>query len=72
MKTNIIYSDNKLFVYLEGSIRKREIKVLKNKMENIINEYQINDVILDTKKLDNDKLCLDILDNYNNVRIKKI
>lgn len=49
MKTDLIYSNETLFVYLEGRVNRRGIKLLKNKINNIIAEYQINDIIIDTK-----------------------
>lgn len=73
MKTDIIYSDETLYVFLEGVMRKKDIKTLKNKMDNIIREYQINDVIIDTKNLLNkDSLYFDIFNEYSNVIIKKV
>lgn len=70
MKKDIIYSDEKLYVYLEGYMRKKDLKDLKHKVDNIINEYQINDVIIDTKNLINNNI--DLFSEYNNVIIKKI
>ena len=72
MKKDIIYSDEKLYVFLEGYMGKKDIKDLKNKVDNIVNEYQINDVIIDTKNLINNDLCLDLLNKDNNAIIKKI
>lgn len=76
MKTDMIYSDDTLFIYLEGSINKKEVKKLKNRIDNIINEYQINDVVIDTKNMikSNDLFFNDLVNEYkkNEVIIKKI
>ena len=76
MKTDMIYSDDTLFIYLEGSINKKEIKKLKLKMDNIINEYQINDVIINTKNMvkTNDIFFNNLVNEYkkSEVIIKKI
>lgn len=76
MKTDIIYSDDTLFIYLEGNINKKGIKKLKDKMNNIINEYQINDVVIDTKNIieNNDIFFNDLVSEYkkSEIVIKKI
>lgn len=73
MKKDIIYSDETLYIYLEGVMRKKDIKDLKNKMDNIITEYQINDVVIDTKHLLNkDDPYFDFFNEYSNVIIKKM
>ncbi len=76
MKTDIIYSDDTLFIYLEGNMNKKGIKKLKDKMNNIINEYQINDVVIDTKNIieNNDIFFNDLVSEYkkSEIVIKKI
>lgn len=73
MKSDIIYSNETLYVILEGVGKRKDIKELKNKIDNIINEYGISDVVIDTKKLLNQNdLYFDIFSEHNNVRIKKM
>lgn len=76
MKTDIVYSDETLFIYLEGNMNKKEIKKLKDKMDNIINEYQINDIVLDTKNLlkNDSSFFNELISEYksNEVVIKRI
>jgi|GEM_PF-3176699 len=71
MKTDIIYNNETLFIYLEGKISKKKIKDLKRKISNIISEYQINDIVIDTsniKKINN--MYLEELINDGNLNIK--
>lgn len=76
MKTDIIYSNETLFIYLNDNLNKKEIKMLKNKMDNIINEYQINDVVIDTKNIGevNDLIFTELINDYrrNEIIIKKV
>ena len=51
MKTDIIYSNETLFVNFNGSIDKKELTKLKNKINYITNEYPISDIVFDTKNL---------------------
>lgn len=66
MKTDMIYSDDTLFIYLEGKANKKNMKILRNKMVNIINEYQINDIVIDAKNIrkNNDLYLDDFVDDY--------
>ncbi len=73
MKSDIIYSNETLYVILEGVMKRKDMKDLKNKLDNIISEYGISDIVFDTKKLLNQNdLYFDIFSEHNNVRIKKI
>ncbi len=69
MKSDIIYSNEKLYVILEGVMKKKDIKNLENKINNIISEYGINDVVFDTKKLLNQN---EFIFDEHNVRIRKL
>ena len=66
MKTDIIYSNETLFVNFNGSIDKKELSKLKNKINYITNEYPINDIVFDTKNLIiNSNINLNnFIDNY--------
>ncbi len=72
MKTNIVYTDNKLYVNTSGNIDKDNYNSLKEKVNYIINEYNINDVIFDFKdsNIENEFLN-DVNNNFNNVKIIK-
>lgn len=72
MKTNIIYTDNKLYVNTSGNIDKDNYNSLKEKVNYIINEYNINDVIFDFKdsNIENEFLN-DVNNNFNNAKIIK-
>lgn len=47
MKTNIIYTNNILTVYFSGGIRKRSLNSFKKKLFNIVDEYQIDNIVFD-------------------------
>lgn len=51
MKSDIVYTDETLFVYLEGSMNKKSINTLRKKIYNIVDDYQINDVVIDLKNV---------------------
>ena len=73
MKSDIIYSNETLYVILEGTVKRKDMKDLENKINSIISEYGISDIIIDTKKLINQNdLYFDIFSEHNNVRIKKV
>jgi len=68
MKTDIIYSDDTLFVYFEGTINKKELKSLKKKIYNIVDEYQINDIVFDLEKVISYDNNLDLfIKEYNHI-----
>lgn len=64
MKTDIVYSNETLFVNLSGSINKRELNKLKDKINYITNEYSINDVVFNTKNLISNRSFDSFLNNY--------
>lgn len=51
MKTEIIYSKNTLYITVEGMLLKRQINALKRKIYYIINEYSVEDIVLDLKQI---------------------
>lgn len=68
MKTDIIYTDNTLFVNLSGIMTKEDISQLKRKVYKIVSEYSINNVVIDIRKIltmDKEKFYC-FLDEYNN------
>lgn len=73
MKSDIIYHDETLYVILEGIAAVQDLKNLKHKMDYIINEYGISNIVFDTTNLINeDNYYFDIFSDYSNVRIKKM
>lgn len=66
MKTDLIYSNETLFVNLNGSINKKELSKLKSKINYITNEYPINDIVFDAKNLvvDSNSDLNNFIDNY--------
>ena len=67
MKTEIIYSKNTLYITLEGMVLKKQINALKQKIYYIINEYSVEDIVIDLKQIDSiDKEAFyDFLDEYD-------
>lgn len=47
----MIYSNDTLFVNLEGVYNSKKINNLKRKMYNVINQYGISNVVIDKKKI---------------------
>ena len=46
MKTELIYTDNTLFVYLEGKYNNKDINILKNKIVSITSSYHIKEIVI--------------------------
>ena len=66
MKSNLIYSDDKLYVYLNGKSNKKDFRNLYNKLNYLVNSYDINDIIFNINNL-NSNQNIDIsnfIDNY--------
>lgn len=53
MKSNLIYNSNKLFVEMNGKVNKKDFRNLCHKINYLVNEYQINDIVFNVDKLDN-------------------
>ena len=75
MKEDIIYSNDTLYVYLDGNMNRRKLKKLRSKVNSIINEYPINDIVFDTRNLEeyNDKYFDNLVSNYDsrlNIKLK--
>lgn len=70
MKADIVYNQNKLLVNMEGNVDKRELERLRKRIDYIVNEYGINDVILDMKNIiDGNYQMMNHLINYLDVDI---
>lgn len=66
-KAEIVYHNQTLFVSLMGEYNSKNIKKLKKKLYNIINQYGISDIVIDKKKItqiDNGAFY-DMLDDYD-------
>lgn len=75
MKEDIIYSGDTLYVYLDGNMNKRKLKKLRSKVNTIVNDYNINDLVFDTKNLEeyNDKYFDNLVSGYDdriNIKVK--
>lgn len=67
MKTDIIYSKNTLYITVEGMLLKKQITTLKQKIYYIINEYSVEDIVIDLKNINSyDKEAFyEFLDDYD-------
>lgn len=68
MKTDLIYSDDVLYVNVEGNLNKKGVTSLQKKMYSVISEYGIQDIVIDikgTSKIDKTAFY-DMLDDYDN------
>ena len=75
MREDIIYSGDTLYVYLDGNMNKRKLKKLRSKVNTIVNDYKINDLIFDTHNLEeyNDKYFDNLVTGYDdriNIKVK--
>lgn len=75
MENEIIYSGDTLYVYLDGNMNKRKLKKLRSKVNTIVNDYNINDLVFDTKNLEeyNDKYFDNLVSGYDdriNIKVK--
>lgn len=66
-KMDFTYTKSVLFITLNGIINKKDILTLKRKMYYIIDEYKIDNIVLDIKNINNmdyDEFY-NFLDNYD-------
>ena len=49
MKTNLTYSDDVLYVNVEGNLNKKGVSSLQKKMYSVISEYGIQDIVIDSR-----------------------
>lgn len=68
MRTDLIYSDDVLYVNVEGNLNKKGVTHLQKKMYSVISEYGIRDIVIDIKGTSHiDKMAFyDMLDDYDN------
>ncbi len=67
MRTDLIYSDDVLYVNVEGNLNKRGVSNLQKKMYSAISSYGIEDIVIDIKgasKIDKTAFY-DMLDDYD-------
>lgn len=67
MRTDLIYSDDVLYVNVEGNLNKRGVANLQRKMYSAISSYGIEDIVIDIKGANKiDKTAFyDMLDDYD-------
>lgn len=67
MRTDLIYSDDVLYVNVEGNLNKRGVANLQRKMYSAISSYGIEDIVIDIKGANKiDKAAFyDMLDDYD-------
>lgn len=67
MRTDLIYSDDVLYVNVKGNLSKKNVTSLQKKMYSAISEYGIRDIVIDikgTNKIDQNAFY-DMLDDYD-------
>ncbi len=68
MKTDLVYSDEVLYVNVKGNLSKKGVSSLQKKMYSVISAYGIEDIVIDikgTNKIDKTAFY-DMLDDYDN------
>jgi hypothetical protein len=69
----MVYKADTLYVDLEGETTEYEIEAVKNKMINVIKEYNVNNVVIDCKNSGNiKKLFKNIVIDNENITKNKI
>ena len=43
---NMVYKENKLYIELMGSVTKRDVGIMKDRLFSVLNSYTINDIII--------------------------
>ena len=63
----MVYSDDTLFINMSGIYNSKNISKLKRKMYHVINQYGINNVVIDRKNISkiDDGAFYDMLDDYD-------
>lgn len=66
-KTEFIYNNQTLFVNLNGEYNSKKITSLRKKLYTIINQYGINDIVIDKKQTTqiDSTAFYDMLDDYD-------
>lgn len=66
-KTEFVYHNQTLFVNLIGEYNSKNISILKRKLYSIIDQYGINDIIIDRKQITemDSGAFYDMLDDYD-------
>ena len=66
-KEEFIYHNQTLFVNLNGEYNSKNISILKRKLYSIIDQYGINDIIIDQKHITllDKSAFYDMLDDYD-------
>ncbi len=66
-QVEMVYSNDTLFINLSGIYNSKNISKLKRKMYNVINQYGINNVVIDRKNISkiDDNAFYDMLDDYD-------
>ena len=71
MKTDIIYTNDILLINIKGDMLESDYKKLKKKIDCIMSEYQINDIVLDLKNgRINEFFLEDFATTFCNITIK--
>ena len=66
-KTEFVYNNQTLFVNLNGEYNSKNINTLRRKLYSIIDQYGINDIIIDKKQITeiDSGAFYDMLDDYD-------
>ncbi|MCI5702733.1 MAG: hypothetical protein MR265_01900 [Erysipelotrichaceae bacterium] len=65
MKTYFEYRRKALYVTLSGICSKDSVKKFKKKLYYVINEYNINNIVVNLKMVENKESIYDLLDEYD-------
>ncbi len=68
-KTDIEFSKNTLYIDIEGVINKRNLRKLRKKLYYIANEYDVGEIVINTRKGTNidEEALYNFLDEYDDL-----
>lgn len=65
MKTYFEYRRKSLYITISGNTSKENVRKFRKKLYYVISEYNINNIIVNLKMLDNKEAIYDLLDEYD-------
>ena len=65
MNSYFEYHKKSLYVTLNGIVTKESVKKFRKKLYYVINEYNINNIVINLKMIDNKEYVYDLLDEYD-------
>jgi len=65
MKTYFEYRRKSLYITVSGNATKENVRKFRKKLYYVISEYNINNIVVNLKMIDNKESIYDLLDEYD-------